>query len=118
MLRFLWKQLIRRVAPRQLDALAGRRGRPDWPVMLRRGLTLGFLGGSHVWLVLGAIAALVRFTQKIGEGRGDVVLVEQVGRGEGLSIVDTAIERRRAAPQSGRRRDRGTRRSGRRRAGR
>ncbi|CAA9213828.1 MAG: hypothetical protein AVDCRST_MAG76-269 [uncultured Acidimicrobiales bacterium] len=95
MLRFMWKQLIRRVAPRHLDALAGRRGRPDWPVMLRRGLTHGFLGGSNVWLVLGAIAALVRFSQRIGEGRGDVVLVEQLGRGEGLSIVDTAIERKR-----------------------
>ncbi len=95
MLRFLWKQLIRRIAPRQLDALAGRRGRPDWAVMLRRGFTLGFVGGSHLWLVLGGIAALVRFTQKIGEGRGDVVLVEHFGRGEGVSIVDTAIERRR-----------------------
>ncbi len=96
MLRFLWKQLIRRVAPRQLDALAGRRGRPDWPVMLRRGVTLGFLGGSNVWVVLGAVAALVRFTQKIGEGRGDVVLVERFGPGEGMSLVDTAVERRHA----------------------
>jgi len=96
MLRFAWKQLIRRIAPRQLDALAGRSGRPDWRVMLRRGFTSGFLGGSNVWLVLGAVAALVRFTQRIGEGRGDVVLVERLGRGEGISIVDTAIERRRA----------------------
>ena len=96
MLRFLWKQLIRRIAPRQLDALAGRRGRPDWTVMLRRGVTLGFLGGSHLWLVLGAVAALVRFSQKVGEGRGDVVLVERIGRGQGLSLVDTAVERRRA----------------------
>ena len=96
MLRFVWKQLIRRIAPRQLDALAGRRGRPDWPIMLRRGITTGFLGGSNLWLVLGAIAALVRFTQKMGEGRSDVVLVERLGRGEGLSIVDTAVERRRA----------------------
>ncbi len=96
MLRFLWKQLIRRTAPRQLDALAGRRGRPDWPIMLRRGITKGFLGGSNVWLVLGAIAALVRFSQKVGEGRGELLLVECLGPGEGLSIVDTAIERRRA----------------------
>ncbi|MEJ7765465.1 MAG: hypothetical protein WKF86_08210 [Acidimicrobiales bacterium] len=96
MLRFVWKQLIRRIAPRQLDALAGRRGRPDWPIMLRRGITTGFLGGSNLWLVLGAVAALVRFTQKMGEGRGEVVLVEQLGRGDGISIVDTAIERRRA----------------------
>jgi len=96
MLRLIWRQLIRRVAPRQLDALAGRRGRPDWQVMLRRGVTVGFLGGSNLWLVLGALAALVRFTQKVGEGRGDVVLVEQLTRGQGVSIVDTGIERRRA----------------------
>lgn len=96
MLRFLWKQLIRRIAPRQLDALAGRRGRPDWPIVLRRGITNGFLGGSNLWLVLGAIAALVRFSQKVGEGRGEVLLVERLGPGEGMSIVDTAIERRRA----------------------
>ncbi|MEO5680161.1 MAG: hypothetical protein ABIS47_10885 [Acidimicrobiales bacterium] len=97
MLRFLWKQLIRRIAPRQLDALAGRQGRPDWPVVLRRGVTKGFLGGSNLWLALGAVAALVRFAQKVGEGRGQVVLVEHLGRGEGLSIVDTAVERRKAA---------------------
>ncbi len=96
MLRFLWKQLIRRIAPRQLDALAGRRGRPDWTVMLRRGITLGFLGGSRLWLVFGGVAALVRFSQKVGEGRGDVVLVERIGPGQGLSLVDTAVERRRA----------------------
>ncbi len=96
MVRFLWRQLIRRVAPRQLDALAGWRGRPDWQVMLRRGVTVGFLGGSNLWLVLGALAALVRFTQKVGEGRGDVVLVDQLTRGQGVSIVDTGIERRRA----------------------
>lgn len=96
MIRFLWKLLIRRIAPRQLDALAGRRGRPDWAVMLRRGVTLGFLGGSNVWVALGAVAALVRFSQKIGEGRGEVVLVERLGPGQGLSIVDTAVERRHA----------------------
>lgn len=96
MLRFLWKQLIRRIAPRQLDALAGRRGRPDWPIMLRRGLTLGFVGGSNLWLVLGAVAALVRFSQKIGEGRGEVLLVERLGPGQGMSIVDTAVQRRAA----------------------
>jgi len=97
MLRFLWKQLIRRIAPRQLDALAGRQGRPDWPVMLRRGITTGFLGGSNLWLVLGAVAALVRFSQKLGEGRGKVLLTETLGPGQAMSIVDTAVERRRAA---------------------
>lgn len=96
MLRLFWKQLIRRVAPRQLDALAGRRGRPDWPVVLRRGATMGFLGGSNLWLVLGAVAALVRFSQKVGEGRGEVVLVERLGPGEGLSLVDTGVQRRRS----------------------
>ncbi len=96
MLRFFWKQLIRRVAPRQLDALAGRRGRPDWPIVLRRGITMGFLGGSNLWLVLGAVAALVRFSQKVGEGRGEVVLVERLGPGEGLSLVDTGVQRRRS----------------------
>jgi hypothetical protein len=40
--------------------------------------------------------ALVRFTQKVGEGRGDVVLIEQRTRGQGVSIVDNGIECRRA----------------------
>ncbi len=96
MLRFFWKQLIRRTAPRHIDALAARNGRPDWAITLRRGITKGFLGGSNVWLALGAIAALVRFAQRIGEGHGDVLLVEAIAPGEGLSIVDTAIERGKA----------------------
>ena len=96
MLWFLWKQLIRRIAPRQLDALAGRRGRPDWPVVLRRGITMGFLGGSNPWMALGAFAALIRFAQKIGEGRGEVLLVERLEPGQGMSIVDTAVSRRAA----------------------
>ncbi len=96
MLRFLWKQLLRRIAPRQLDALAGRRGRPDWPVVLRRGITTGFLGGSNLWMVLGALAALIRFAQKVGEGRGEVLLVERLGPGQGMSILDTAVTRRAA----------------------
>jgi len=95
MLRFLWKLLIRKVAPRQLDALAGRSGRPDWPIVLRRGFTQGFLGGSNPWLVLGGIAALVRLWQKVGEDREAVVLVDRLIRQEGLSIVDTGVERRR-----------------------
>lgn len=96
MLRILWKMLIRRVAPRQLDALAGRSGRPDWNIILRRGVTNGFLGGSHVWLVLGGVAALVRFWQKVGEDRGTVLLVERLAPGQAMSIVDTGVERRRA----------------------
>jgi len=96
MLRFLWKQLIRRIAPRQLDALAGRRGRPDWPVVLRRAVTMGFLGGSNPWMALGALAALIRFAQKMGEGRGEVLLVERLEPGQGMSIVDTAVSRRAA----------------------
>jgi len=96
MLRFLWKQLIRRVAPRQLDALAGRAGRPDWRVMLRRGITSGFLGGSHVWMALGALAALVRLWHKVGEDRAAVLLVETLSSGQGLSVLDTGVERRRA----------------------
>lgn len=96
MLRILWKLLIRRTAPRQLDALAGRRGAPDWPIVLRRGVTQGFLGGSNVWLVLGGLAALVRLWQKVGEDRSKVLLVEHLGPGQSLSIVDTGIERRRA----------------------
>ena len=43
-----------------------------------------------------ALAALVRFNQKVGEVRGDVVLIEQLTPGQGVSIVDTGIERRRA----------------------
>jgi hypothetical protein len=96
MLRFAWKLLIRRIAPRQLDALAGRNGRPDWPIVLRRGFTQGFLGGRDAWLLLGGVAALVRFWQKVGEDREAVLLVERLVRSEGLSIVDTGVERRRA----------------------
>ena len=96
MIRILWKLLIRRVAPRQLDALAGRRGAPDWPIVLRRGVTNGFLGGSNVWLVLGGLAALVRLWQKVGEDRAKVLLVETLGPGQALSIVDTGVTRRRA----------------------
>jgi hypothetical protein len=96
MLRFFWKLVIRKVAPRQLDALAGRNGRPDWPIVLRRGVTQGFLGGSNVWLVLGGVAALVRFWQKVVEDREAVVLVDRLVRSEGLSILDTGVERRKA----------------------
>lgn len=96
MIRILWKLLIRRIAPRQLDALAGRRGAPEWPIMLRRGVVAGLLGGSSGWLVLGGLAALVRLWQKVGEDRSKVLLVERLGPGDALSIVDTGIERRRA----------------------
>lgn len=96
MVRFLWKLLIRRVAPRQLDALAGRAGRPDWKVILRRGVTQGFLGGSHAWIALGGLAALVSLWRKVGEDREAVLLVEHLSRGDGLSVVDTGVERRRA----------------------
>ena len=96
MIRILWKLLIRRVAPRQLDALAGRRGAPDWPIVLRRGVTQGLLGGANVWLVLGGLAALVRLWQKVGEEREQVLLVERLGPGQALSIVDTGVERRKA----------------------
>ena len=96
MIRILWKLLIRRVAPRQLDALAGRRGAPDWPIVLRRGVTNGFLGGQNTWLVLGGLAALVRLWQKVGEDRAKVLLVERLAPGQAISIVDTGIERRKA----------------------
>lgn len=96
MIRILWKLLIRRVAPRQLDALAGRRGAPDWPIVLRRGVTNGFLGGSNVWLFLGGMAALVRLWQKVGEDRAKVLLVEQLSPGQAISIVDTGVMRRAA----------------------
>jgi len=43
-----------------------------------------------------SLAALVRFIEKVGEGRGDVVLVEQLTRGQGITIVDTGIGRRTA----------------------
>ena len=96
MLRFLWKLFIRRVAPRQLDAFAGRSGRPDWAIMLRRGVTKGFLGGSNAWLVFGGVAALVHLFHKVAEGRGEVLLTDHLGPGQALSIVDTGVERRRA----------------------
>jgi len=97
MVRFFWKLLIRRVAPRQLDALAGRQGRPDWPVVLRRGFTQGFLGGSNLWLVLGGTAAVVRFWQKVGQDREAVMLVQRLVRDQGISIIDTGVERRKGA---------------------
>lgn len=104
MVRILWKILVRRVAPRHLDALAGRSGRPDWAIMLRRGVTQGLIGGSSVWVVLGAVAALVRFWHKVGQDREKVLLVERLAPGQALSIVDTGVRRRAlAAPQSGRR---------------
>ena len=96
MIRILWKLLIRRVAPRQLDALAGRRGAPDWPIVLRRGVTNGFLGGSNVWLALGGLAALIRLWQKVAEDRGQVLLVERLSPGQALSIIDTGVQRRKA----------------------
>ena len=96
MLRFLWKYLIRRVAPRQLDAFAGRSGRPDWAVILRRGFTHGFLGGSAPWLVLGGVAALIRLWGKVGEDHAKVLIVDHLGPGEALSIVDTGVQRRKA----------------------
>lgn len=96
MFRILWKLLIRRVAPRQLDALAGRRGKPDWPIVLRRGVTQGFLGGSGVWMFLGGIAALIKIWEKVGEDREAVLLVDRLARSEGISIVDTGVERRKA----------------------
>jgi len=96
MLRFLWKLLIRKVAPRQLDAFAGRSGGPDWAIILRRGLTQGFLGGSNPWLILGGVAALFRLWHKVGEDRATVLLVDHLGPTEGLSIVDTGVQRRRA----------------------
>lgn len=101
MTRFLWKLLIRKVAPRQLDALAGRRGRPDWPIMLRRGITHGFLGGSTVWMVFGAVAALVRLWQKVGADREAVLLVDRLVRNEGISILDTGVERRHSPKSAG-----------------
>ncbi len=102
MLRILWKVLIRRVAPRQLDAFAGRSGRPDWAIIQRRGFTNGFLGGSHLWLFLGAIAALVRFSHKVGENRTAVLLVDRLGPGQSLSIVDTGVTRRAWGKRGGR----------------
>jgi len=96
MTRILWKVLIRRIAPRQLDALAGRQGRPDWPIVLRRGFTQGFLGGSNVWIFLGGLAAFIRLWQKVGQEREAVLLVERLVRSEGLSILDTGVERRHA----------------------
>jgi hypothetical protein len=96
MLRILWKLLVRRVAPRQLDALAGRGGKPDWPIVLRRGVTQGFLGGSNVWIVLGGLAALIRLWQKVGQDREAVLLVDRLVRSEGISILDTGVERRNA----------------------
>ncbi len=95
MLRFLWKYLIRKVAPRQLDAFAGRSGRPDWNIILRRGLTQGFLGGSTPWLLLGGLAALLRLWSKVGEDHAKLLLVDHLGPGEALSIVDTGVQRRR-----------------------
>lgn len=93
---FVWRHLIRRLVPRHYDALAGRAGRPDWSLMLRRGVLQGFLGGSRVWVVLGGIAALVRITYKLGEGHGEVLLTEVLQAGEGVLVSDTGVTRRAA----------------------
>ena len=102
MLRFLWTLVIRKVAPRQLDALAGREGRPDWPIVMRRGVTYGVLGGSNFWLILGGTAALVRFWQRAVADREAVVLVQHLVRNECISILDTGVERRRGGRKGAR----------------
>jgi hypothetical protein len=93
---FAWRRAVRRFVPRHYDALAGRAGRPDWSVVLRRGVLQGFLGGSRVWIVLGGLAAVIRLTYKLGEGSGDVLLTEVLHAGEGLLVSDTGVERRAA----------------------
>jgi hypothetical protein len=94
LLIFVWRRAIRRITPHNYDVFAGREGRPDWKMMLRRGILQGFMGGSNAWIVLGGIAAVVRFTYKLGQGRGDVLLTEVLHAGEGLLVSDTGIERR------------------------
>lgn len=94
MVTILWTMVVRRLAPRQLDAFAGRGGRPDWPVMLRRGLSQGVLGGSNRWLVFGGVAALVQVWRKVGRDREAVLLVQHLIRDQGISIFDTGVERR------------------------
>lgn len=94
---FVWRRAVRRLAPRQLDALAGRQGRPDWSLVLRRGLLQGFIGGSRAWIVLGGIAAVIRVTYKLGEGDGKVLATEVLRAGDGLLVTDTGVQRR-AAP--------------------
>ena len=96
LLIFVWRRAVRRLMPRHYDALAGRAGRPDWTLLLRRGVLRGFLGGSRVWIVVGGLAALVRITYKLGEGAGDVLLTEVLEAGEGLMISDTGIQRQHA----------------------
>jgi hypothetical protein len=96
LLIFVWRRLVRRISPLNYDVFAGNEGRPDWKLMLRRGVLQGFLGGSNPWIVLGGLAAVVRFTYKLGQGRGDVLLTEVLHAGEGLMVSDTGIERRAA----------------------
>jgi hypothetical protein len=103
MVKVLWRLAVRRLAPRQLDALTGRGGKPDWSIVLRRGFTLGFLGGSNLWIALGGLAAVVQAARKLGEGHGKVLLVERLSPGQALSIVDTNVTRK-ALRRAGRRR--------------
>lgn len=93
---FVWKRLVKRFAAKDYDTLAGLAGRPDWRIMLRRGVLQGFLGGSRVWIVAGALAALVRLSYRLGEGDGEVLLTEVLRAGEGMVISDTGVTRRAA----------------------
>lgn len=53
-------------------------------LLVGQGLGKGLLGGSNVWLAVGASAAAARFLRK---GRKPRKLVEQLAPGEKLEIV-------------------------------
>ncbi len=54
---------------------------------LGRGLRRGLVGGERTWLVVGAIALLVRLGLRVLNKRPEVVFSEKLGAGEQLIIT-------------------------------
>ena len=54
---------------------------------LGRGVRRGLLGGEQVWLVVGAVALLLRLGRKAARKRPELVFSEKLGVGERLVIT-------------------------------
>ena len=61
--------------------------------LLRRGLRDGLFGGDNRWVVLGALALLVRMGRRAARRKPEVVFSEQLGVGESLIIAHGARTR-------------------------
>ena len=57
---------------------------------LSKGLRRGVLGGETPWLVVGAVALLVKFGLKVVRKQPEVVFSERLGAGERLIITHLA----------------------------